>query len=142
MKQKVFYWLLLQNRLNIRAMLRRCHMVLESYSCELCLRQVEETNRHLFFRCSFAKKCWMQIGVVVPRWLRPERATRHLKRTLGVPFAMLIVMIMTWCIWKERNNWLFSNEDPSVEHCKLIFNKEFALVIHRVKESRANEMKH
>jgi hypothetical protein len=116
-------------------------MILESYSCELCLKQVEESNKHLFFRCSFAKTCWMQIGVVVPGWLRPERATRHLKRTLGVPFAMEIIMIMTWCIWKERNGSLFGNEDPSVGHCKLVFKKEHTLVINRAKESRANDMK-
>jgi hypothetical protein len=29
-------------------------MVLDSYSCELCLRQVDESNRPL--QCSFAKK--------------------------------------------------------------------------------------
>jgi hypothetical protein len=29
-------------------------MVLDSYSCELCLRQVDESNRLL--QCSFAKK--------------------------------------------------------------------------------------
>jgi hypothetical protein len=82
----------------------------------------------------------MHIKVMVHGWLRPERATRHIKRTLGVPFVMEIIMIMTWCIWKERNAYLFSNEDPSVEYCNLIF-KEFALIIHRAKENRANEMK-
>jgi hypothetical protein len=56
MKHKVFYWLLLQNRLNTRSMLRRRHMIMDSYACEPCLRQVDESNRHLFFRCSFAKK--------------------------------------------------------------------------------------
>jgi hypothetical protein len=36
-------------------------------------------------------------------------------------------------IWKECNAWLFNNEDPSVEHCNIIFKREFALIIHRVK---------
>jgi hypothetical protein len=94
MEHKVFFWLLLQNRLNTRAMLQRRHLVLDSYSCELCLRKVEESNRFLFFRCSFGKNCWMKIGVMVPGWLRPER----LKRSLGVPFALEIIMIMSWCI--------------------------------------------
>jgi hypothetical protein len=83
----------------------------------------------------------MKIGVVVPGWLRPERATKRLKRSLGVPFAMEIIMIMSWCIWKECNGWLFGFEDPSVEHCFLIFKKEFILATHRVKESMANDMK-
>jgi hypothetical protein len=121
MKHKVFYWLLLQNRLNTRSMLRRRHMIMDSYVCEPCLRQVDESNRHLFFRCSFAKNCWSQIGVTVPTWLRPDRATKHIKRSLDVPFSMEIIMLMTWCIWRERNAWLFSNLDPSAEHCKAVF---------------------
>jgi hypothetical protein len=45
-----FFWLLLQNRLNTGAMLRRRQMQLDSYNCELCLRQNEETLQHLFLR--------------------------------------------------------------------------------------------
>jgi hypothetical protein len=58
-------------------------MHLDSYNCELCILQREETLGHLFFKCSFARNCWQLIGVVVPSWLRPERVTRHLKRALG-----------------------------------------------------------
>jgi hypothetical protein len=68
-------------------------MELESYTCELCLRQREETLGHLFLRCSFANQCWRQIGIIVLGWLRPERATRHMKRALGVPFSMEITIL-------------------------------------------------
>jgi hypothetical protein len=112
-------------------------MIFDSYSCELCLRQLEETVSHLFLRCSFAKNCWMQIGVIASVWLRP----RHIKITLVVPFVMEIIIVMTWCIWKERNVWIFNSEDPSIDHSKLIFKNEFILVNHMAKESLANEMK-
>jgi hypothetical protein len=56
-KHRVFYWLWLKNRLNIRDMLRRKNMTLESYSCENCLWKREETLYHLFLRCNFAKAC-------------------------------------------------------------------------------------
>jgi hypothetical protein len=36
-KHKVFYWLLIKNRLNTRVLLRRKNMYLESYVCELCI---------------------------------------------------------------------------------------------------------
>jgi hypothetical protein len=140
MKHKVFYWLLLQNRLNTRSMLRKRHMVLDSYACELCLRQVEELNMHLFLRCSFAKK------LLVSNWgdssslAKPDRATRHIKRSLNLPFALEIIILMMWCIWKKWNAWLFNNVNPSVEHCKDVFKKEFALVIHRAKDRWANDM--
>jgi hypothetical protein len=83
----------------------------------------------------------MQIGVIVPGWLRPERATRHIKKALGVPFAMEIIIIMLWFIWKERNVWILNNEDPSVNHCKIMFKKEFTMVIHRVKTRLVDDMK-
>jgi hypothetical protein len=60
----------------------RKNMFLESYDYELCIIQKEGRLRHLFFKCSFAKNCWAQIGVNVPTWLKPDRATRHIKRVL------------------------------------------------------------
>jgi hypothetical protein len=89
-------------------------MVLDSYSCELCLRQRVETTRHLFLHCSFVKNCWAMIRVLVSSWLRAERATAYMKHHINKPFAMEIIIIMSWCIWNERNGWLFNNEDPSV----------------------------
>jgi hypothetical protein len=139
-KHKVLFWLLLKNMLNTRGMFRRKNMALDSYDCELCLLQREEALRHLFFKCSFAKNCWSLIGVNVPSWLKPERATRHIKRQLRLPFSMDIIITMCWSIWSERNSWLFSNEDPQPLKCKEKFTREFALVIHRAKKSLVPHM--
>jgi hypothetical protein len=78
-------------------------MYLESYVYELYILQKEERLRHLFFKCSFAKNCWAQIGIIVPTWLKPERATSHIKRLLKVPFTMKIIILMCWHIWSARN---------------------------------------
>jgi hypothetical protein len=110
-------------------------MQLNSYTCEMCLLEKVESVRHLFLRCSFVKNYWLRIGVHVPTWLKLDRATRHIKRSLGVPFAMDIIILMTWCIWKEQNGWLFTSEDPSVDRCLMLFKRDFALVIHREKSS-------
>jgi hypothetical protein len=115
-------------------------MNLNSYDCELCLLQKEEMLHHLFFTCPFAKNCWNQIGVLVPSWLKPERATRHIKRAHNLPFAMEVIILMSWCIWSERNSWLFGNEDPSPQKCKRTCLKEFAMVIHRVKPASVSAM--
>lgn len=40
MKHKVFFWLLLKDRVNTRGMLRRRNMELDSYACELCVWQI------------------------------------------------------------------------------------------------------
>jgi hypothetical protein len=50
-------------------------MVLDSYTCEMCMLRQVETLRDLFLHCSFAKNCWASIGVLVPMWLHAERAT-------------------------------------------------------------------
>jgi hypothetical protein len=50
----------------------------------------------------------MKIGVLVPVSLIPERVTGYIKRALGVPFAMEIIIVMFWCIWKERNAWILT----------------------------------
>jgi hypothetical protein len=62
------------------------------------------------------------------------------QESIRVPFLMDIIMIMCCCICKERNGWIFNNEDSSVEHCKIRFKLEFALVIRRAKESRVPDM--
>jgi hypothetical protein len=112
-------------------------MVLDSYTCEMCVLRRVETLMHLFLHCSFAKNCWASIGVLVPTWLHVDGVTTYMKRHINQPFAMEIIVIMSWCIWKEQNAWLFSNEDPSIQHCKTSFRSEFALVILRAKQQKA-----
>jgi hypothetical protein len=65
-KHKVFFWLLLKNRLNTRSLLRRRAMPLDSYTCDNCILQIEETPIHLFFRCNFARRCWLLLGLLPP----------------------------------------------------------------------------
>ena len=45
-KHKVFFWLLLHNRLSTRNILRRKSMHLPSYNCVLCSSGIEETLSH------------------------------------------------------------------------------------------------
>jgi hypothetical protein len=63
MNHKVFFWLVLKDRINTRDMLRRRGMELDSFVCEMCILQVPETSVHLLLRCNFAKACWASIGV-------------------------------------------------------------------------------
>jgi hypothetical protein len=84
---KYFFLLLLPNKLSTRGLLKRKNMKLDSYTCELYFLQKEEKLKHLFLRYHFTKNCWLQIGVIVPSWLRPKRAGKHIKTALQVPFC-------------------------------------------------------
>jgi hypothetical protein len=71
------------------------------------VRKVE----NLFFRFPFAKNCWNAIGVAMPTCLKPDRATKRIKRSLNMPFAMEDIIIMCWSIWSECSGWIFKNEN-------------------------------
>jgi hypothetical protein len=53
---------------------------------------------------------------------------------------MEIIITMSWCIWKEKNKWIFNEEDPSVLNCIATFKKKFTLVILRGKQSLQADM--
>jgi hypothetical protein len=109
-------------------------MVIDSYTCELCLRQREETLRHLFLRCSFAKNCW------ISNWCDSTSVAHtreddkiHKESTRGIicnrDYNSHVLVYM------ERKECMdFNNEDPSIDHYMIMFKKEFALVIQGVKE--------
>jgi hypothetical protein len=61
-KHKVFFWLLLKNRLNTRSFLRRRSMPLDSFTCDNCILHMEETVIHLFFQMQFCSEMLVIIG--------------------------------------------------------------------------------
>jgi hypothetical protein len=140
MKHKVFFWLLLKDRLSTRDLLQRQHLELDSYTCDLCIRRKVETMAHLFFRCNFAKACWSSIGASVLTSRPVFQILKLLKDKLAVPFYMEIIILMTWAIWTTRNAWIFSNIYPLVQDCKRKFLSEFSLLLHRVKYEMVNPM--
>lgn len=64
-KIKLFAWLLLNDKLNTRNMLRRRKKYLEDgYNCVLCQNGVEETMEHLFFDYPSSVSRWFAIGIL------------------------------------------------------------------------------
>nr|TKW04854.1 hypothetical protein SEVIR_7G137400v2 [Setaria viridis] len=96
-------------------------MALESYHCELCIRQKRETTYHLFFRCNFAQAYWRSIGITYMHTRPILNIIEQLKGKLGTSFFMEIIILMTWSIWTTRNNWMFNNIDPLSLSCKQNF---------------------
>ena len=130
---KVFFWLLLKDRLTTRDILGRKNMDLPTYNCPFCDQR--ETISHLFIHCYKAKICWASIGLTTNDQLNPFENLVQLKADISKPFFMEIIVIMCWVIWTIRNKKIFNNEDTMPHRCKILFQEEFAMVIHRAKAS-------
>jgi hypothetical protein len=108
-------------------------MPLDSFTCDNCILQIEETSIHLFFRCNFARRCWLLLGFLPPCSTDLLHTLMRIRRRLQVPWRLEAIIIMTWCIWRCRNNWIFNEIPPLVSECKAMFRSEIVLLCHRVK---------
>ena len=105
-KHKVFLWLLLNNRLSTKEMLKRRNMAIPSYLCVCCNQSVEESLAHLFLHYCFAQGCWSTIGLTVGLD-DPFTTLDNLRIQLGMPFFFMdVIIIMSWCIWMQRNDYI------------------------------------
>jgi len=132
-KHKVFCWLLLKDRLSTRNILRRKQMILETYSCAICLTGQEETSEHLFWDCPFAQHCWTLLQVEVIQQGSTIQNFTAIKEQLQNQFFMAATILMCWTIWKVRNEAIFNQRQMSTQEAKSLFFQEMKLVSYRVK---------
>jgi hypothetical protein len=92
-------------------------MNLESYTCENCILQRNETVYHLFLLCTFAKSCWSSIGIITPRVNCPQREVRRIANQIKIHVRREIIIVMLWSIWKCRNGWIFDRPSPGGAGC-------------------------
>ena len=127
-----FFWLVMKDRLSTRELYRRKNMILPDYNCVLCPSTVEESLTHLFIHCPFSQACWASIGLNVSTD-DPFDNLDQFKHQLVIPFFMEIIVLMSWSIWMQRNDFIFKGIQQTTVNCFQHFKKEFALVILRAK---------
>ena len=132
-KHKMFFWMLLHDRLNTRNLLRRKTFVLQEYNCAVRDFQQEETLHHLFWGCSFAMICWDFIYPTRTPNLLVFEAFEDIKDKLRLPFFMEIIIIGSWAIWISRNNKIFEHIQPSFQGWKHIYLQELKLLTHKIR---------
>ena len=115
LRYKIFFWLLLHDRVNTRGLLRRKSFHLPSYMCELYNDQVEESAIHLFWDCPFALRCW---DMIIPLKQRDTSVLHDallamdlLPKEVGLNF----ITIACWQIWMQRNDKIFRDENTPQE---------------------------
>lgn len=130
-----FFWLLMNDRLSTRNILQIKHIILDSYNCEFCLTPFEETAQHLSWECPFAQQCWGIINLEIVQNGNTFQNIQALKDQLQSQFFMIAIVLMSWTIWKARNEAIFNNNQLSILECRRSFFIELTLVSLRVKSS-------
>lgn len=120
-KHKLFFWLLLRDRLNTSNLLRRKNKELDDYSCVLCNSGLEETSFHLFFECPFSQTCQssMNIHLEICSY-NPLTWSLQLEKTLAIQ-SREVMMTACWTIW--RNSVIFDNGVHSLNAWKIHFRQ-------------------
>ncbi|KAG8062309.1 hypothetical protein GUJ93_ZPchr0003g17029 [Zizania palustris] len=142
-KLKVFFWLLLKDRLNTRNILRRKKVPLprQEYDCPMCAIPHEETSQHLFFDCAFSTSCWSKIGLTwPPADSCPERVARA-RGALSCRFSLEILVSGAWSLWLLRNNVVFRHQSPSVASWLILFRQTILLQSFRLKSPLREELR-
>ena len=119
--------------LNTRQTLRRRGMVLDNYNCVFCSHPIEEDLFHLFFHCPFRGGLLEHPSTSGSNTSEFDQVLEAFKIQLHLPFFMEVIVTMCWSIWSVRNDAISNGVPPSVQRCKLIFKKEFTLVVLRAK---------
>lgn len=138
-KHRVFFWLLIKDRLSTKNILRRKNMALDSYHCALCNQLTEETAYHLFVDCAFAKMCWDIIGIDISSDTPFPELVSLMRVQLNSSFFMEAVILMCWTIWTARNDLIFRGEGRNRADWSRIFFKELNLLQHRLKPGQEQQ---
>ena len=133
-KHKVFFWLVLLDRVSTRNLLRRKQMFLPSYNCALCNDDMEEYVDHLFLDCRIARDCWALIGLSVTSSPDMVQKFENLRNQIGKRFFMEIIIIMCWSIWTIRNDAVFREIPACSLWCLEIFRSTFKQLLWRAKK--------
>ena len=107
-------WRLMENKLATRVNLRRRGVLVDNSMCSLYGKK-EETCRHLFFDCSFAKQvwcfCYRWLGVLVVSHFEPKNNFDQFRmspasETVNSVWNTIWVGVVSE-IWNHRNNIIF-----------------------------------
>lgn len=104
LRHKIFFWLLLHDRLSTRNLLHRRSMYLEDYNCALRTDSTEETLSHLFWNCPFSLACWFSILPTKQRGISTYDEILLTRYLLPKDIAMEIIIMGCWSTWMVRND--------------------------------------
>jgi hypothetical protein len=63
---------------------------------------------------------------------------KRMRQQMARPGKMEVVIIMSWCIWRCKNNWVFQDIPPTTGNYKNMFEEEMKLMRYRLKPAMAD----
>ena len=131
-KMKFFFWLALHGRL-WTAERRKSHGLQLQAACALC-DQHDETTDHLLCSCVYAREVWsrllqpfgfhgaapQQTSTLLDWW---QLGRTSLPQVLRRSFDSM-VLLATWCLWKERNRQTFDRRSRTPSELLSIIMEE------------------
>ena len=105
----------------------------QSYNCVLSNLNVEESLLDLFLHYPFSKQCWERINLQTYDKLTSYENLEALRRQIRQTFFLEVIILMSSSIRTVRNMQIFYSQVASLNGCKAVFRKEFALLLHRAK---------
>lgn len=112
-KVKLLGWKVFNDIVPTRANLRRRNILVDP-PCPRCNRE-EENSVHVFFNCPWVRRVWRAWKIDIRRAVRDWRSCKdiiwnilqlpQIKEGEGGTFFLR----MLWCIWNDRNKFLFEN---------------------------------
>ena len=132
---QVFFWLLLQDRLNTRDLLDRKTFYMEDKSCVLCQDAPREYLNHLFFGCDFSQQFWWRLNQEWNYDLELYDMLLDGRSRAGQICFTEYLIIGCWSLWNHRNKIIFDGENLCLDLCIFMFKETFSLTMHRAKPS-------
>ncbi|KAJ0836378.1 putative RNA-directed DNA polymerase [Helianthus annuus] len=121
LKANILVWKAEMDRLPTLTALRSRNVQVDSTLCKLCGHE-EETSEHLFTSCIFASLIWQAVAAwcKVPhiyafsvRDLLLVHKEQQMEQRLRKAFHGVMITAC-WCVWKARNEAVFSGLSPNV----------------------------
>jgi hypothetical protein len=134
-KIKIFFWLLLQDRLNTRELLSRKNFQIPSLLCALCDDANIEDFIHLFFACDFSQRFWWNLNIEWNTELPIMDLLMDGKRRHDFSCFKEILLTGCWTLWNQRNRIIFDGEQCAMQYSLHFFKDLFSLIRHRAKPS-------
>jgi hypothetical protein len=129
---KFFFWLTLHRRLRT-AERRKRHGLQDEDACALCSQEPEASD-HLLCGCVVTRELWFAFlsplglqelapasGDALIDWWLPCRRSLTSDSRLILDAAVLLV---SWCVWKERNNRTFNRAAATLQGMVLAVLRE------------------